>query len=259
MFGLFNMSTSKELSGGASTVTTASRDLEQRLVELQSEKDLEIKALQLELAELKKSADSPSNSELDHPPTDLSSKIDRLQAEVSRFTINFDKKLKSLHDQISTNSSNIDNLDQLQRVNSLLFHGVPESIGETLGDTVFGVIHDKMGVEAASVEDLMKSIDNVYRVGKVRNAATILAKGPRPIHVKFTTYLKKSHVFAAKKNFKNSGSKIFVSECLTPTRRSLLERARDKWGPRNAWSLNGRIFALVNNQRMRINCIADTL
>ncbi|KAF4522794.1 hypothetical protein B566_EDAN014838 [Ephemera danica] len=192
-------STSKESSGGASTVTTASRDLEQRLAELQTEKDLEIKTLQLELAELKKSADSTLNPELDHPPIDLSSKIDRLQAE---------------------------------------------SIGETLGDTVFGVIHDKMGVEAPSVEDLLKTIDNVYRLGKVRNAATILAKGPRPIHVKFTTFLKKSLLFAAKKDLKNSGSKIFVSECLTPTRRSLLERARDKWGPRNAWSLNERNFAL---------------
>ncbi|KAF4517460.1 hypothetical protein B566_EDAN004498 [Ephemera danica] len=42
---------------------------------------LDSKTLQLELAALKKSADFTLNPELDHPPTDLSSKIDRLQAE----------------------------------------------------------------------------------------------------------------------------------------------------------------------------------
>ena len=74
---------------------------------------------------------------------------------------------------------------------------------------------------------------------------------PRPIIVKFSNYNTRQRVFQARRKLK--GTQITIVENLTSKRVAILSKARNKFGVRNVWSIDERIFAVVEGMKTRID------
>jgi hypothetical protein len=181
---------------------------------------------------------------------DLGSRINALQHDMHLFEISMCAKLDRLNVFISKNSDLIDELDQDRRAKHILVQGLPESpnLTKSLHDLM-----DRMGLFVPPAPHVF--IDTAHCLGKERSAAELTAHGPRPILVKFVTLTDRDSFYHNKKMLK--GTKIFISESLTPARVSLLKRAKDMYGATKAWSSGGRIFALVDGERKLIRKLED--
>ena len=62
---------------------------------------------------------------------------------------------------------------------------------------------------------------------------------PRLVIVKFIRYNDRKKIFSKKKQFKNSG--ISITESLTKLRMGKLAKAREEFGFRNVWTVDGTI------------------
>ena len=60
-------------------------------------------------------------------------------------------------------------------------------------------------------------------------------------------------MFQARRKLK--GTQITIVENLTSKRVAILSKARNKFGVRNVWSLDGHIFAVVEGVKTRIDSI----
>ena len=74
---------------------------------------------------------------------------------------------------------------------------------------------------------------------------------PGPIIVKFSNYNTRHRVFQARRKLKRA--QITAVENLTSKRVATLSKASNKSGVRNVWSLDGRIFAVVEGLKTRID------
>ena len=54
---------------------------------------------------------------------------------------------------------------------------------------------------------------------------------------------------------KLKGTQITIVKNLTSKRVAILSKAKNKFGVRNVWSLDGRVFAVVEGVKARIDCI----
>ena len=102
-------------------------------------------------------------------------------------------------------------------------------------DLSLRVINNDVGV-GLKIED----IERTHRIGPSKNFSTRRTK-PRAIIVRFASMRKRIEVYKNKKNLK--GKKIVVTESLTTVRLDLLSKAKDKFGFKNVWTSEGRIFA----------------
>ena len=96
-----------------------------------------------------------------------------------------------------------------------------------LDDLVASFIKDKMDIDL-SVND----IDRTHRIGKPS------PRKIRPIIVKFVRYNDRRKVFSNKKKLKNSG--ISITESSTARRMGELSKARNKYGFKNVWTIDGK-------------------
>ena len=71
--------------------------------------------------------------------------------------------------------------------------------------------------------------------------------------MKFSNYNTRQRGFQARRKLK--GTQITIVENLTSKRVAILSKERDKFGVRNVWSLDGRIFAVVEGVKTRIDSI----
>ena len=96
--------------------------------------------------------------------------------------------------------------------------------------------------------DLNLIIEKISRTHRL-----ILKKNPRGIIVKFVNYHDWLDVYRAKSKLKHLG--IAIYESLTTRRKALLDRssAKEIVGTRNAFSLDGKIFAVKGTREVRIN------
>lgn len=184
---------------------------------------------------------------------------DRLEA---KFTKKFDmlndkltevnQTLKTLEQTVNSNKTVIqsitkkcDVLDQYLKRNCLRFIGFPEMENENLLEFIVNFLNDTLKVTC-----VLNDIDGVFRVGKSSN----LSK-PRAVLVSFVTNIKRNEVYYSRKLLKGTGFAMF--EDLTKYRFNLLTSAKAKYGKRNAWSTNGRICVLQNNEKRIINSVDE--
>ncbi|KAG5864503.1 hypothetical protein JTB14_020051 [Gonioctena quinquepunctata] len=82
---------------------------------------------------------------------------------------------------------------------------------------------------------------------------------PRPIIVKFITNIEKNEIIGARKLLKNENISVF--EDLSKKTFQLLKMAKEKVGPKKAWSLGGKIFVWneKHNKKIIINNEQDIL
>ena len=110
------------------------------------------------------------------------------------------------------------------------------------------LFNEKLGVDVH-----IKDIDCTHRIGRQKQKNK---DAPRPIIVKFGNYNTRQKVFQARRKLK--GTLITMVENLTRKRVAILSKARNKFGVRNVWSLDGRIFAVEEGVKIRINSIEQT-
>jgi len=162
------------------------------------------------------------------------------------------KELSQLKDDLATvtlslqkQEESLDELEQYSRRNCLILHGVKEVPREDLMKTVLGVFRDKLGIDL-----LPDKIDRVHRLGvreRNRTAAQMVQQGKRAIIIRFVAYRDRDVIWRAKRKLKNTG--ILLTESLTAKRLKLLQQVKERYGQRNSWSLDGRIFVLIGNTK----------
>ena len=103
--------------------------------------------------------------------------------------------------------------------------------GESTDSIVLNAINEHLE------EELTKDdIECTHRVGKPKQNK----KTPRPIIIKFVRYnCRRRILYKLKKTLKNNGTSI--TESLTAKRMVMLNKAKERLGFRNVWTLDGRI------------------
>lgn len=188
-----------------------------------------------------------------HGFKDISASIEVLRGELHKFQNEFDAKLDRINKFVQNNSMVIEDLDQRSRANTLLISGLKENEEEDCLKVVGALMRDQLDLNVPDQERVI--LDRVYRLGPKRSAAAVVEKGPRPLLVKFHTHQDANYVYMAKKKLK--GKKIYIAESLTPTRLALLRRAKEAAGANKAWTMGGKVYAVIQGKKKLINSISD--
>ena len=135
----------------------------------------------------------------------------------------------------------LDKMEQYSRRNCLAVHCIPESeTKEDCSDALLHVFNGKLNVSVAP-----HCIDRSHRLGRFQPSSN----KPRPVIVKFVSYVTRRQVFSAKRRLK--GTNIVVTENLTKRRSDLLNRTRAQPDVKAAWTTDGRIVCLFENGEKR--------
>ena len=126
-------------------------------------------------------------------------------------------------------------LEQYSRRSCVRIFGIKETDGESTDTIVCDLANKKMDVPLSTSD-----IDRSHRVGKrVPNSVH-----PRPIIVKFVSYRTRTTFIKARRKLK--GSKITVQEDLTAKNQEIYRKTYKSAKVESAWTVDGRVFALVN-------------
>ena len=112
----------------------------------------------------------------------------------------------------------------------LLIHGITEGNQENTDDLALEFVREKSDIKLTQ-----RDLDRTYRIGKNDKRSN----QPRPVIVKFIRYNDRKKMFSKKKQLKNSG--ISITESLTKLTMNKLAKAREEFGFRNVWTVDGRI------------------
>lgn len=168
-------------------------------------------------------------------------KINRLETEIL--------ELKNIIEQKDTKNVDIsaqkqlqekvDNIQQQTKINNLRLVGFKEQSDEHLMDNVVKLLNEKMNCNINSHD-----IVSVYRTGTIRNDK------PRHVVIKFCDNACKMKIYNNKKSLKGTG--LVLKEDLIHSRVLMVQKASDKYGFKNVWTINGIIFAKTNNGVQKI-------
>ena len=196
---------------------------------------------------------------------------DTTLAAVNQENVNLKKEVNGLKIQL-------DNLEQYSRRNCLVINGIPEvpsayqtttkRRAESEDQVNHQEVHSEMPPNIPPPENStdqillelfrtklnidvnIKDIDRSHRVG--RKQLTSRDK-LRPIICKFTNYNTRQAVFKARRNLK--GSHTTIVENLTARKIAILMKARERFGARQAWSMEGRIYAIVKRVKTKFESV----
>ena len=122
---------------------------------------------------------------------------------------------------------------QYSRRNFILIHGRKEEQHESTDEHVIDVLKNM---------DLQISKDKIDRCHRMGRRSTDKA---RPIIVKFGSYRQKKLSYDNKKKLKGKG--IFITECLTRERHTLLKKCFDAYGKDKVYTYDGRIYCFTGD------------
>lgn len=171
---------------------------------------------------------------------DLTNSVSNLNTIV----VNNDKVISQLNKKI-------DALEQANKNNSLRICGLIEEGDRcSVVEHVINFFMEKLGVNC-SADDFI----SIYRINRHDSKE---AK-PRIVLVKFASLVKRKEIFLARKLLK--GGSVFIFEDLTKIRFNLLNVAKKKMGIKNAWSIDGNIYAWSEEKRKKfvVTCEEDLL
>lgn len=173
-------------------------------------------------------------------PIHLEEKFEVQKKEI----ISLKTEINNLKRDNSENEGKIEKLEQYTRRNSLRIFGLKEERNENLQDKVLQFFKNQLQEEVK-----VEHVDRVHRVGKFKVEST------RAIIIKFVSYQQRALVFRKKKMLKGSG--VTVKEDLTVYRVGVLKAAEKKYGYRNVWTMDGRIFVSEDNKILVISSFED--
>lgn len=138
--------------------------------------------------------------------------------------------LSLLREEVNSLARGVNRLEMRTRCKMLLVHGIPEQDKEDCSARVTESLSAKIKVPNFTAD----SIRTAYRMGKTKGSK------PRPIVLKFTDQIVRDKVWNGKVALK--GTKVTLSEFLTPSLHSVFMSARDLFGVNNCWTRDGRII-----------------
>ena len=148
-----------------------------------------------------------------------------------------ENRVEILEDEKESQGKEIDDLEQYSGRNCLLLHGVVETNDECTDDIIIKTCAEELGIDVKQ-EDL----DRSHRLCKVKRNDN----KPRPIIVKFARYAVRNKVFSNEKKLK--GIKLMITKSLTVYRMKLLDKLRQKYGVRNAYTYDGCVMYKENKK-----------
>ena len=160
----------------------------------------------------------------------LSDELDGMKKEVGSLNL-VNKKLNKTVDSLL---NQIDCNEQHNRNECLLLHGVPEGNSETpdqSADLFCKSITQNMGIDIS-----VECIRRAHRLGQRKNTGK-----PRPIIARFWESKHRNGLYYKKKLCK--GKSISITENLTKRRVTLKNETEKKFGPKNVWTKEGKIYA----------------
>lgn len=172
--------------------------------------------------------------------TPTSTTLSQLRDEFYSFKDSVTFMLNLMQQQIQNCVKSIDAINMHHRKKALLLTGFLESPTTDLKHEVLLLLHDKLGLTNIS----QSSIHHCFRLGVQQNSR------PRPVVVFFSDHQSKSQVWNSKSKLK--GSSISVGEFLTKIRQSVYRGARNHFGIKNVWTLDGAIHIKHSEGRTKI-------
>ena len=208
-----------------------------------------LKNLEKEVKELKDLASSNNANQIkgERQLLDLKDAVDFISNKFDDFErdrLEKEKIIKDLKEEVTYLRGKVDDItaetdrqEQYSRRNCLLIHGLPESKNENTDLLAMEAIETKMNIKITD-----NDIDRTHRIGKPKNNGK-----PRPVIIKFVRYNDRKKIFSSKKLLKDSG--VSITESLTAFRMKKLNNARETFGFRNVWTVDGRIFYSENGSQ----------
>ena len=163
------------------------------------------------------------------------------------------KQMEPLDEKISTLQANVaklqqqqDDLEQYGRRWNLLFHGIHENDNENCEQKVRLLCEEKLKLKLPP-----GAVQRAHRIGSKK------AERSRPIIVRFTDYNVKRSVYKNKRQLK--GTRLLITENLTPPRQALYKQVRDCKSVSASWTNDGNIFVLFKDKIHQIFNVTDLM
>ena len=185
-----------------------------------------------------------SNEALQKEVADQAAKLAACDTKI----VNQAKEISLLKDVNAKLNLQVDANEQHSRNECLVLHHIDEGDGESSSQALtkfVEIVKSKTGVELTEAD-----IARAHRLGAKKEGHS------RPIIARFKKMSTRNSVFRKKREFKNaknsSGKSISLTENLTRLRLNVLSNARAKYGQFNAWSIEGRIYAMDNGKKIEV-------
>ena len=144
--------------------------------------------------------------------------FDNLKTSLSTEIKELHKELDSKNTKIEQLESRIEDLERSQRKNNLRVHGINYTDGESPKRAVIDTVDKYLNIKLNNTD-----IDDCFRLNRKGEKAT----DSTPILVKFAKLDVKKKVYLAKKQLKDSGTRIYFNEDLTKTLADLHKKVRE--------------------------------
>jgi len=175
--------------------------------------------------------------------------VESLYKQYLLFKKNTLNSIADIKKKVSIVEERSENMEMYSRKNCLVLHGIEEQQNEDVIQIVTHFIHSKLNLTDFNVTG--RVFDNIHRLGK----KSTTNKRPRPVIVKFVSYLDRKKVWNNKKALKGTG--FLITESLTRGNALLYDGAKEIFGRKSTWTVDGRIYiVLPNNKKLMIrnNC-----
>ena len=149
-----------------------------------------------------------------------------------------ENRVEILEDEKESQGKEIDDLEQYSGRNCLLLHDVVETNAEWTND----IIIIRTCAEELGIDVKQEYLERSHRLGKVKRNGN----KSQPIIVKFARYAVRNKVFSNEKKLK--GIKLMITKSLTVYRMKLLDKLRQKYGVRNAYTYDGCVMHKENKK-----------
>lgn len=167
---------------------------------------------------------------LSHSSTSQSPDLKSLSSEFKEFKESVGSILTLLRSQLTFLTTEVDELDNYNRRNALLFCGIEESDSKDVQASVVQIIREKLSLANFEQSSLLV----VHRLG------TQTGQRPRPILVRFQSLQERNNIWRNKKSLKSSG--VVIREFLTKTRQAIFGSARAHFGMTACWTKDGAVY-----------------
>ncbi|CAG9820710.1 unnamed protein product [Phaedon cochleariae] len=177
---------------------------------------------------------SDSLSNLEKAVAELKNKTEAENKKLQDKVGKLEQEMKEVVKKTNIYEEKLDYMDQNTRLSNLRVFNLNESQEEPRNE-IKNLFQSKMAI---TLRD--EDINLCYRIGKKND------EKPRGIFIKLRSLDLKQNVYSKKKLLKGTG--VVIREDLTKTRVQLLNDSIEKFGLKNVWTENGKIYINHNNK-----------
>ncbi|CAH0553610.1 unnamed protein product [Brassicogethes aeneus] len=180
-------------------------------------------------------------SEFLNDDTFLQKIADKVNKEMQQKIGKLEQEIKHMQNKTNELKVEMNILRQNEKKNNVCIHGLEENPGEDIHNTIITFLKKNVN---GNIEE--NEIENAYRIGKNKNKR-------RSIIVEFKSNKSKNSILQNKKLLK--GKNVFITEDLTKENLEILKKCQEKFGLKNAWPINGKIYAIVKEKKLCIESL----